>query len=437
MVSTQPPSGFRDFLPEEALRRAQLIKLISETYESFGFLPIDSPAFESINVLEGSGGEENEKLIFKVLKRGEKFKSALQAKSDDENSYCDFGLRFDLTVPLSRMVAEYRGQIHFPWKVYHIASVWRAERAQKGRFREFTQCDVDIVGSKGGGAELEVIQAVSHAVARVGAKDFELKINDRRLLVSLAKHFGFADDQADRFAIILDKKDKIDTKDLKDEFSEILGKTVSAEIDGLLAGNFDLKAAEKLNPEIGTQLKSLIENLQKIELPLSNVSFDASLARGLGYYTGPVFELRHPSAGYSLGGGGRYDKLIGRFSKQEVPACGFSIGFDRLLMMLSESKKQSERTVFVPIFIEEQRSEVIKALSPLRAQGVNVDIYPDSAKLKNQFKYASDRGFRWVLIMGDEELKSKVYKLKDFISGEERPIAYDRLISDLKPLLLS
>lgn len=432
--STTPASGFRDFLPVEASRRSRLMSLISDTYESFGFEPIDSPALENLNVLEGSGGgDENEKLIFKVLKRGEKFKQAL-GKSD-ENDYADLGLRFDLTVPLSRMVAEYRGQIHFPWKVFHIANVWRAERAQKGRFREFTQCDVDIIGSKSQAAELEVIQAVAWATHRAGARGFELKINDRRILLALAKHFGFGDSQADAFAILLDKKDKVPVDELEKDLCELAGKKLSSDLQDVLRGSFGLDRVKSLVGDIADSLQSLIESLEALKLPLERISFDASLARGLSYYTGTVFELRHASAGYSLGGGGRYDKLIGRFSKHEVPACGFSIGFDRLLLLLAESETLADKPVFIPVMDEKLRLKLSTLAAEIRSEGIKVDLYPEEAKLKAQFKFASDKAYRWVLILGEDEDKEGLIKLKDFQSGQETSLAQAQLKTTLKNLL--
>lgn len=434
--STSPPSGFRDFLPFEARRRAQLSSLISSVYESFGFLPIDSPALENLEVLLSSGGgDENEKLIFKVLKRGEKFKSARET-AKDENDFSDLGLRFDLTVPLSRMVAEYRSQIKFPWKVYHTANVWRAERAQKGRFREFTQCDVDIIGSKSMAAELEVIQAVAFAVQKAGAENFELRINDRRLLVSLAQHFGFSGEKVDRFSIILDKKDKIKAAEIHAELEEALGSKLSSEIDTLIDGSLDLNQVQKIDPAVTDELRNLILRLQELELPLSKVTFDPSLARGLSYYTGSVFELRHPSAGYSLGGGGRYDRLIGRFSKEEIPACGFSIGFDRLLLLLSEKEANSRPRLFIPVFDESLRTSMVQIARNLRDWGFDVDVFSDASKLKAQFKYASDLKYRWVLIVGDEEWKTKEFKLKDFESGKELVVREDQLKTHLTNLLL-
>ncbi len=437
MASLNAPSGFRDFINHDARRRLKLINLISNVYESFGFMPLETPVVENLDVLLGSGGgDENEKLIFKILKRGGKLEEAL--RTQDENQIAEFGLRFDLTLPLSRVVALHRGQIQFPWKVFHIGPVWRAERPQKGRFREFIQCDVDVIGAKGIGAEIEVIQAVVTAVQKVGASGFELRINDRRLIQALGEKFGFSEGKLDQFAVILDKKDKIDSKELIEQLAALAGHEISSDLVAIVNGNLTLDSAMEFHPSAAADLKTIISTLQSLDLPLSQIVFDPSLVRGMGYYTGPVFELRHSSAGYSFGGGGRYDKLVGRFSSQEVPACGFSIGFERLVLLLAENELQSQmdsKTLFIPVFDESLRGALSGLAKELRNTGVNVDVFPDRAKIKNQFKFASDAGYRWVLIIGESEWSSKVFKLKDFKSGEEIELSEGEMISHLKNLL--
>jgi histidyl-tRNA synthetase len=432
-VSTHPPSGFRDFIKDEARRRFELMEKISFVYRSFGFEAIETPAFENLDVLLGSGGgDENEKLIFKVLKRGDKLKDAL-ASSPSEDSIADFGLRFDLTVPLSRLVAQHRGEIHLPWKVFHIGPVWRAERSQKGRFREFVQCDVDIVGAKTFAAELEVIQAVVSAISSVGGEGFELRINDRRLLQAFADKHAMSDAEFHQFAIILDKKDKVDPSTLRDEARELLGSKFNSQVEALLRGDLGLDSFESIHSIASAELQRMVRTLKEVELPVSAIQFDSSLVRGIGYYTGPVFELRHASAGYSFGGGGRYDRLIGRFMKESLPACGFSIGFERLALLLKEQEKlKSSSTVFIPVFHESLRVEVLRIATELRQNGIAVDVYADEAKLKTQFKYASDMNRRWVVICGEDELAQKRLKLKDFESGQEEDIARQDLIAALK-----
>lgn len=428
-LSTKPPSGFRDFFGSEARRRALLVRRISEIYESFGFDPLETSAIENIETLVGSGGGDNEKLIFKIMKRGDKLKESLE-NMPTENTLTDLGLRFDLTVPLARVVAEYQSQIKSPWKVYHAAPVWRAERAQKGRFREFFQCDVDIIGSTSTAAEVEVIQAVVTAASSLAGPDFELRINDRRLMRALAESLGFVGDKADSFAIILDKKDKVDFQKLRMEWQGLLGSALPSEIDRLQLSSQNLEDYRSIHPEAVDGLCRIVSLLEALNLPLKGISFDPSLARGLGYYSGPVFELRHQSAGYSLGGGGRYDHLIGRFLKKSVPAVGFSIGFERLLLLMAEKEalvKAPRAEVFVAVVSEDLRPQVLRLASVLRSSGLQVSVYPGEGKLKSQLKYASDLSFRWVLILGEDEFRSSVAIVKDFASGGEERVAFSDL----------
>lgn len=466
MVSVNPPSGFRDFINRDARRRLQLIQMISDVYQSFGFSPLETPVVENLDLLVGGGGgEENEKLIFKILKRGEKLTQAVSkvaeamkgvqpknpsnlekelydkqslSPSELEAMIGEFGLRFDLTLPLTRVVALHRGQIHFPWKVFHIAPVWRAERAQKGRFREFIQCDVDIVGAKGIAAEIEVIQAVVHAVSRAGAPSFDLHFNDRRLIEAMATHFGFGDGKIDKFAVILDKKDKLSREAWLAQLEELAGQKLSTEFLSWMGESGEnealdpLSSVETFHPQAVQDLRTLKTTLETLQLPLSKIVFDPSLVRGMGYYTGPVFELRHSSAGYSFGGGGRYDRLIGRLSGQAIPACGFSIGFERLALLLAEQEQAKaqdtagvqydSKTVFIPVFEESLRPSLLKLANTLRIEGRVVDVYPDQAKVKNQMKFASDSHYRWVLIVGGQEWETQIFKVKDFKTGTEESV---------------
>ncbi len=424
MVSIHPPSGFRDFIQHEALRRFKLMRLISEVYQSFGFWPLETPAVEHLDILmgQGGGGDENEKLIFKILKRGAKLEEALQ----NENKIAEVGLRFDMTLPLSRVVALHRNQIRLPWKVFHLGPVWRAERPQRGRFREFIQCDVDIVGATGVGAELEVIQAVVHAIHKVGARGFELRLNDRRLIQALGEKFGFIGARLDSFAVLLDKKDKMEWDEWMDQVSQLSGSQLPQNLVTILKNGLSLDAAREFHDPAARDLKTLISLLEALNLPLERIVFDATLVRGMAYYTGSVFELRHSSAGYSFGGGGRYDQLIGRWSAQEIPACGFSLGFERLTLLLAENESQqsnSQKLIFIPVFDEKLRGKILSLASSLRTHGkVVVDVFPEQAKVKKQFKFASEMGYRWVLIAGEEEWVNHVFKLKDFSTGEEKEI---------------
>jgi histidyl-tRNA synthetase len=326
-------------------------------------------------------------------------------------------MRFDLTVPLSRVVSEYRGEIAFPLKACHIGPVWRAERAQKGRFREFIQADADIVGSRSWAADVEVLQAGVTAVADVGGDGFRLKINHRAWLRAALFAEGVAEESHQSFLIVLDKKDKQDLSELRKELEAISKRPLSLTMQKILMGELSLEEAHGVEAVSGGELQNILESLRALDLPLKAIEFDPSLARGLGYYTGSIFELRHESESFSFGGGGRYDQLIGRFSKESLPAVGFSIGFDRLMLLLSKQSQEGrlyqEKSVFIPLFSDALRPAVLQMAKRLRAAGLRVDVYPEAAKLKNQFKFADARAYRWCLIAGEDEMKSGDLKLKD------------------------
>lgn len=398
-ISTRPPSGFRDFFGEEAELRREVIQRIERAYTSFGFEALETPALERLETLIGSSGGENEKLIFKVLKRGEKLDEALNKNSPAEEELSDLALRFDMTVPLSRCATEYQSKIPMPWKVFHIGPVWRAERAQKGRYREFVQADVDIVGSNDLAAETEVLLAAIAALEALQVQGFVLKISDRRLLASLSSKIGFTDKQFEDFAIAVDKKDKLPHEKIIKELKSIEASTNTALIEKLLNSELSLEDCEKLNKESTTSIRSLISNLERAIDGSLKIEFDPSLARGLGYYTGSIFELHHPTEGYSFGGGGRYDQLIGRLSGKSLPAVGFSLGFERLIELLSKNTLGEKKPkVFVPVLDESDRIELTQKAAVLRSKGFQVDIFPDQAKAKAQFKYAETKGYSWNLL---------------------------------------
>lgn len=438
-VSTKPPSGFRDFLGEASKARSSLQHKIEMLYRSRGFESLETPALENLEVLLGSGGQENEKLIFKSLKRGEKLQRVLEknvseADTARENDLADMGLRFDLTVPLCRAVAEYQSEITLPWKVFHMGPVWRAERPQRGRFREFVQCDVDIIGSSSYAAELEVMGALGGAFEVCGLSGLRLRYSHRKLLEALSKQWGFGD-KLSEFAIVLDKKDKMPLEKLFVELRELRGENLSSDLEKALCENWSLEEAlsslKSLSSEeklVFSDFESFSKNLEENSLSeFARFEFDLSLVRGMGYYTGCVFEIMHPTESFALGGGGRYDELTGRFMKKALPAVGGSLGFERLLLLLESQMKGAEfqEGLFVCVFEEALRPSLLKIAKDLRGQGVSVDIYADEAKLKSQLKYASQKKYRWVLIAGPEELAKSKVSLKDLTSSEEESYSLD------------
>ncbi|MCR4782690.1 MAG: histidine--tRNA ligase [Lachnospiraceae bacterium] len=346
-LKKKPVNGMKDILPKEMEIRDYVTGVIKDTYRKFGFTPIETPCMESIENLTGKNGGENEKLIFKVLKRGEKLKLEEATKEED---VVDYGMRYDLTVPLSRYYANHENDLPNPFKALQIGSVWRADRPQRGRYRQFTQCDIDIIGEPTNLAEIELISATTTTLGKLGFKNFEIRINDRRILKAMADYAGFPEDDYDEVFIILDKMDKIGLDGVKEELVEMgipeenVSKYVSL-FDGL-ENNRDVKSGMAfLKDALGDALSDdVIDWMDEISISVNasksadfELVFDPTLVRGMGYYTGTIFEIAIPEFGGSCGGGGRYDKMVGKFIGHDVPACGFSIGFERIILLLMES----------------------------------------------------------------------------------------------------
>lgn len=417
-VPVLPPSGFRDFLPGEAAERLALINTITEIYLEHGFQPIGMSMMENLSTLQGKGGgTDNEKLIFKVLKRGEELQRAIDGKND----LADLGLRFDLTLPLARYCARFREQLPKPFKVFQIGPVWRADRPQKGRFREFFQCDVDIVGAKEIGAEVDCISAIARVFEKLEITGVEVHLSDRRLLAAM-KDADLSDAQWGEALVALDKMDKIGPEGVRKEWNTRFGKAPVA-LDKLIsrdARDFsptDFVAVHAESVEsIGAILRILTESGVK-------AIFNPTLVRGQDYYTGTIFELRHAEVAGALGGGGRYNRLLEIFGSPDTPAFGGSIGFERLHLLLQEKQKTAGSVaapqIFFALFSENLRSEVTKLAVRLRALGIRTDVFPDAAKLKNQFKYADDRRIPFVAILGQDEFDRKEIKIKDMESRTE------------------
>jgi histidyl-tRNA synthetase len=432
-VSTNPPSGFRDFLPGEAATRLELVSTITKIYRSYGFQPIGMPMLEALSTLQGKGGGgENEKLIFKVMKRGEDLQRSLDSKSE----LADMGLRFDLTLPLARYCARFREQLPKPFKVFQIGPVWRADRPQKGRFREFYQCDVDIVGAREIGAEVDCIAAILEVFQAAGLGGVEVHLNDRRLLSALGRKLGVSDSTWAKCLVSLDKLDKIGEEKVREEMLGLISQEVTdvAAPKALLekylpmGGNSALGAFSHWNELEAEAVAGLSEIQAQLEsLAEAEVVLNPTLVRGQDYYTGTIFEIRHPELSGSLGGGGRYNRLLEVFGSPETPAFGGSIGFERLVMLLEEKAAKEGRhagdsstpDLFFALFDTSLRSQIQGLAAQLRRAGLRVDIFPDAAKLKNQFKYADDRRIPFTAILGADEAKAGQIKVKDMAKGTE------------------
>ncbi len=421
-IPVLPPSGFRDFTPEETAVRQHLTEVIAGVYQAFGFQQISLSALENLSTLQGKGGgTDNEKLIFKVLKRGEDLERSLT----EQKELADMGMRFDLTLPLARYYARFGAQLPRPFKVFQMGPVWRADRPQKGRFREFVQCDVDVLGSREVGAEVEVLGAILSVFEKLGIEGLELHLNDRRLLLAIGKTVGIEEDAWKSVLVTLDKLDKVGPEKVIEELTAkgIPAKAIK-EIEKLLLSNHsDTPISEwsDVDAESATTLGQITSTLEGVHRH-TKIVFNPVLVRGQDYYTGTIFEVRHPELSGSLAGGGRYNRLLEIFGGQETPAFGGSIGFERLAMLLKTSEAEKSRSVphvFLPLFSEALRPEVTKIAQRLRAIGARVDIYPDAAKLKNQFKYANDRKIPFAAILGDAELASQTIKWKNMANSEE------------------
>lgn len=344
-LKKKPVTGMKDMLPKEMEIRDYVIQMIKDTYKTFGFTSIETPCVEHIENLCSKQGGDNEKLIFKILKRGEKLRLA---EAKEEMDLVDGGLRYDLTVPLARYYANHANELPSPFKAMQIGNVWRADRPQRGRFRQFVQCDIDILGEPGNLAEIELILATTAMLGKLDFHDFTVCINDRNILKAMAAYSGFREEDYDEVFIILDKMDKIGTEGVAKELEELGGYTkeqvetylglfdqISGDIEGIrfckekLTGFLDEKIADGMETII-----SSVETAKEAEF---KVRFDPTLVRGQSYYTGTIFEIRMDEFGGSVAGGGRYDKMIGKFTGQDTPACGFSIGFERIAMLLLEN----------------------------------------------------------------------------------------------------
>ncbi len=343
-LNKKPVTGMKDILPVEMEIRDYVIGVIKETYGSFGFTSIETPCVENIANLNCKAGGENEKLIFKILKRGEKLRLE-EAKSEED--LVDGGLRYDLTVPLVRYYANHANELPAPFKALQMGNVWRADRPQRGRYRQFMQCDIDILGEAGNLAEIELILATTTTLGKLGFKNFQIRINDRQILKAMAAYSGFGEADYDQIFIILDKMDKIGMDGVEEELLEAgYAKESVTKYMGLFQGVETAKTpvvyltqaiADFLPEGVRESFQEIINSVEAVKGGFFDLVFDPTLVRGMSYYTGTIFEVAMPEFGGSCGGGGRYDKMVGKFTGNDVPACGFSIGFERIILLLLES----------------------------------------------------------------------------------------------------
>jgi histidyl-tRNA synthetase len=437
MSSTQPARGTRDFLPADVRRRGHVIDVVRRVYERYGFEPLETPAYENIETLTGKYGEEGAKLIFKILKRGE----------HESSGQADLALRYDLTVPLARVIAEYHSTLPKFFRRYQIQPVWRADRPARGRFREFYQCDIDAIGSTSPVIEVEVLSAVCDVLTTLGFDDFTIRLNDRRVLQALLATAGVPADRETDALVALDKLDKIGPDGVAaDMASRGLTPAVAAACLGLFARETDRPAPETLQSLAArlTDRKDVLGTVETIvamaeSTPVAGrIRVDPSLARGLSYYTGAIMEIAVPDLAGSLGGGGRYDNLVGMFLGREVPACGFSLGLERIIVVMAErgmfppNIASAPADVMVALWDEPSRPDALALARRLRDEGLRVDVYPEPDKPGRQFKYASARQYPVVVLAGEDERRTGAVTVKNMRTGAQSTVALAGLIGQVR-----
>ena len=453
---TQPARGMRDFLPGDVRKREYVIGVIKQVYERYGFEPLETPAVENIETLMGKYGEEGNQLIFKILKRGE----------HEKTGEADLALRYDLTVPLARVVAQYKNELPKFFKRYQIQPVWRADRPARGRFREFYQCDVDVLGSRSMVVEAELIAAASDALVVLGFKDFTIRVNHRQVLTGILAQAGVETAKHGDALIALDKMDKLGpegvVRELKERgivdesavklmrfFEGLAGAQHALDLVDLgevanahAAYNADVlgRLVEFIGAhEVGASgvddLRQILQ-FSKANGVVERIKLDPTLARGLAYYTGAIIEINVADLSGSLGGGGRYDNLVGMFLGKDVPACGFSLGLERIIVVMTEREMfqqiSSPAEIMVTVWNEASIDESLALARELRNKKLKVDVYPEADKLGKQFKYASERGIPFVATLGDEERSRGEVAIKNMWSGEQQSVKRNAVADALR-----
>lgn len=449
------PKGTRDFSPTEVAKRQYIISTIKHHFEKFGFQPIETPSFENSDTLMGKYGEEGDRLIFKILNSGDFLSKASEENLQNKDSkkitaqISEKALRYDLTVPFARYVVQHQNEIDFPFKRYQIQPVWRADNPQKGRFREFYQCDADVVGSKSLWQEVELIQLYDAVFTDLRIDGVTIKINNRKILSGIAEVIGASDKLID-FTVALDKLDKIGEDGVKAEMiAKGISETAIEKVQPVF--NFTGTLADKIN-QLSEMLQTSQEGMKGVEeltficnaidavgLKTAKLNLDVTLARGLNYYTGAIFEVAAPETVKlgSIGGGGRYDDLTGIFGLKNVSGVGISFGLDRIYLVLEELSAFPETvsTVSKVMFLNFGDKEVLYVLptiQKLRNAGIKTELYPDNTKMSKQFQFADKKGIQFAVIVGESEMENNQFALKNLVNGEQVLLSESELIENLK-----
>lgn len=453
MAASKPaiPKGTRDFGPDDMVKRNYIFDSIKMVFRKYGFLPIETPAMENLDTLLGKYGDEGDKLLFRILNSGDYLSKSnpktLEAKNSNalSSQICDRGLKYDLTVPFARFVVQHRNEIQFPFKRYQIQPVWRADRPQKGRYREFYQCDVDVIGSNSLLNEAELLSIIDEVFGKLNIKAL-IKINNRKVLAGIAEVIGSSELLTD-LMVAIDKLDKIGLEKVKEELSSKgFSHEIISKVEPILIfeGSFKEKISflEKFlsKSEIGIsgleEIKKVWDYSSKLKIK-SELEFDLSLARGLNYYTGAIIEVKSLEMEIgSICGGGRYDDLTGIFGLPNVSGVGVSFGADRIFDVLKEldrfpdEEKARVKLMFVN-FGETEAEYILEIIGKIRDSGINTELYPDSAKMKKQMTYANANKIPYVALIGEEEMKNDLITLKDMQTGEQVSATLDALIKKL------
>ena len=449
------PKGTRDFSPQEVTKRSYIMSTIRAQFERYGFQPIETPSFENSNTLMGKYGEEGDRLIFKILNSGEYLKKVDDtafAKADYKEitpRISEKALRYDLTVPFARYVVQHQNDIEFPFKRYQMQPVWRADRPQKGRFREFYQCDADVVGSDSLWQEVEFVQLYDAVFTALELKGVTIKMNNRKVLSGIAEVIGASDRLID-FTVALDKLDKIGEEGVtKEMLAKGITQTAIDKVAPLfsLSGDFrdqlttlkDLLSTSEIGMQGIEELSFIDAAINSLGLETANLQLDVTLARGLNYYTGAIFEVAAPDGVKmgSIGGGGRYSDLTGIFGMPDKSGVGISFGLDRIYLVLEElglfpeEATQGVKAMFIN-FGNEEALYAMKAIKAARAKGIQLELYPDSAKMKKQMTYANKREIPFVILAGTQEMQDATFTVKDMVSGEQNTMDIAALVEKLK-----
>ena len=453
-MSSKPntPKGTRDFSSDQIVKRNYILKILLDSFKSFNYSEIQTPSFETLTTLTGKYGDYEDNLMFKIISSGEKIKKAdIDALNKEElnkfsNSISDKALRYDLTVPLARYVSQNFNNLNFPFKRYQTQLVWRAERPQKGRYREFLQCDADIIGESSYLQVVESILLCDMIFDKLSFKNLKLRINDRRILKDLAKKIGV--ENFNDFAIIIDKIDKIGLEEVIRQLKENGLKEDSINIlkDFFSLTESPQRKIEKIKNSIDSnsfdELSNIISSLSKTKLKVLEIDFDLSLARGLSYYTGIILEVSSPES-FSIGsiaGGGRYDNLIQVGNNNNLSGFGLSFGFDRIYLILEELNLfpdtiNNDKTFLFINFENYISEEILNSITNLRYEGIICELYPKNVKIKKQLDYANKKNFDFVVLIGEDEIKNKSFVLKNMISGDQMSYKIDTIEEEIKKLI--